>query len=74
MIVAQSFLAIPETARAQLIDLDTVLLSSAMFALGVATRWQQMKQAGAKPLLLAATLFAGLVCGGWILTRLLVLN
>jgi len=72
VIVVQSFVAIPHTARAHLIDLDTVLLSSAMFALGVATRWQQMKQAGTRPLLLAATIFAGLVSGGWIMTRLLV--
>jgi len=72
VIVVQSFVAIPHTARAHLIDLDTVLLSSAMFALGLATRWQQMKQAGTRPLLLAATIFAGLVSGGWIMTRLLV--
>ena len=43
-----------------------------MFALGVATRWGQMKQAGTRPLLLASMIFAGLVSGGWVMTRLLV--
>jgi uncharacterized membrane protein YadS len=38
----------------------------------MATRWQQLKQAGTRPLLLAATIFAGLVSGGWLMTRLLV--
>jgi len=72
VILAQSFVTIPGAARTGLINLDTVLLSSAMFALGVGTRWQQMKQAGKRPLLLASVIFAGLVCGGWTLTRLLV--
>lgn len=72
VIVAQSLVKLPATIRTHLIDFDTVLLSSAMFALGMATRWHQLKQAGTRPLLLAATIFAGLVCGGWVITRLLV--
>ncbi len=72
VIVAQSLVKLPAMIRTHLIDLDTVLLSSAMFALGMATRWQQLKQAGTRPLLLAATIFAGLVSGGWVMTRLLV--
>ncbi len=72
VIVAQSFLPLPKVARARLIDADTVLLSSAMFALGIATRWRQLRQAGTRPLLLAAVIFAGLVSGGWVITRLLV--
>ena len=72
VIVAQSLAPLPQSARTHLIDLDTVLLSSAMFALGVGTRWQQLKQAGTRPLLLAAVLFSGLVFGGWLITRLLV--
>src|SRR5277367_4299843 len=40
--------------RTHLIVFDTVLLASAMFALGMATRWQQLKQARTRPLLLAA--------------------
>jgi uncharacterized integral membrane protein (TIGR00698 family) len=72
VIVAQSLVTLPPVARKQLIDFDTLLLSSAMFALGVGTRWQQLKQAGTRPLLLAAVIFAGLVCGGWVITRLMV--
>jgi uncharacterized integral membrane protein (TIGR00698 family) len=72
VIVAQSFLHLPAGVRTRLIDLDTVLLSSAMFALGIGTRWHQLKQAGTRPLLLASVIFASLVSGGWIITRLLV--
>jgi uncharacterized integral membrane protein (TIGR00698 family) len=72
VIVAQSLVTLPPVARKQLIDLDTVLLSSAMFALGVGTRWHQLKEAGTRPLLLAAAIFVGLVCGGWVITRLVV--
>ena len=72
VIVAQSFVKLPVSVRSHLIDLDTLLLSSAMFALGVATRWHHMKAAGTRPLLLALIIFSGLVSGGWIVTRLLV--
>lgn len=72
VIVAQSFIKLPTPLRSHLIDLDTLLLSAAMFALGVATRWHQLKAAGTKPLLLAFLIFTGLVSGGWMMTRLLV--
>lgn len=72
VIVAQSFIILPATVRSHLIDLDTLLLSSAMFALGVATRWHHLKAAGTKPLLLALIIFGGLVSGGWMMTRLLL--
>lgn len=72
VIAAQSLAPLPSAARKPLIELDTVLLSSAMFALGTGTRWQQLRQAGTRPLLLAAVIFLGLVSGGWAITRLLV--
>jgi uncharacterized integral membrane protein (TIGR00698 family) len=72
VVVVQSFLKLPSAVRSHLIDLDTLLLSSAMFALGVATRWRQLKAAGTKPLLLAFIIFAGLVSGGWAIAKLLV--
>ena len=72
VILAQSFVHLAPATRANLIDLDTVLLSSAMFALGISTRWQQLKQAGTRPLLLASAIFAGLVSGGWMMTRMFV--
>lgn len=39
VILAQSLVKVPLAVRTHLIDFDTVLLSSAMFALGMATRW-----------------------------------
>jgi uncharacterized integral membrane protein (TIGR00698 family) len=72
VIVAQSFVKLPAPVRSHLIDLDTILLASAMFALGVATRWHHMKAAGTRPLLLAFIIFTGLVSGGWMVTKLLV--
>jgi uncharacterized integral membrane protein (TIGR00698 family) len=72
VILVQSFVRVAPVMRGHLIDLDTVLLSSAMFALGISTRFQQLKQAGARPLLLAAAIFAGLVTCGWVMTRILV--
>jgi len=72
VILVQSVITIPGAVRSGLINLDTVLLSSAMFALGVGTRWSRMKEAGLKPLSLALIIFTGLVLGGWTITRLLV--
>jgi uncharacterized membrane protein YadS len=59
LIAAQSLIAVPRTVRANLIDLGTVLLASAAFALGVATRWHQLKTSGTRPLLLATSHFCG---------------
>jgi uncharacterized integral membrane protein (TIGR00698 family) len=72
VIALQSFVQLPPAIKSPLINLDTVLLSSAMFALGVSTQWRQVKQAGTRPLLLAAAIFVGLVSGGWAITRWLV--
>jgi uncharacterized integral membrane protein (TIGR00698 family) len=72
VIAVQSLYAPPARMRASLIELDTVLLCSAMFALGVGTRWNQVSRAGTRPLVLAAVIFAGLVSGGFLLTRLFV--
>jgi len=72
VIVGQSLVKLPPAVRTHVIDFDTVMLCSAMFALGIGTRWHQLKQAGTRPLLLAAVIFAGLVSGGWVITRLLV--
>ena len=71
VIVLQSLVHLPPKVKANLIDFDTILLSSAMFALGVSTRWDQLKKAGPRPLLLASTLFVGLVGGGYALTSVL---
>jgi uncharacterized integral membrane protein (TIGR00698 family) len=50
-----------------LVNLDTVLLTMAMTALGLRTHIGAIRQAGAKPLLLAAVLFLFLTLGGYLL-------
>jgi uncharacterized integral membrane protein (TIGR00698 family) len=72
VIVAVSLIHLQGPVKTNLIDLDTVLLSSAMFALGVNTRWDQLKKAGPRPLMLASTIFIALVGGGYALTSVLV--
>jgi uncharacterized integral membrane protein (TIGR00698 family) len=72
VIVVRSLNVIPGGARSDLIDFDTILLGSAMFALGATTRWSHLLRAGSRPLLLGATLFVCLVGGGYLLTVLIV--
>lgn len=61
---------LPAGLVAALIDVDTVLLATAMAALGLRTHVGAIRQAGARPLLLAAVLFAFLVLGGYVINRL----
>lgn len=56
--------------HAALLQLDTVLLAVAMAALGWASSLRLMRQAGIKPLLLGALLFAFLLVGGYGINRL----
>jgi len=53
-----------------LVQLDTLLLASAMAALGLRTHVGAIRQAGLRPLLLAAALFAFLCAGGYEINRL----
>ncbi|MDC9819546.1 YeiH family protein [Pectobacterium polonicum] len=59
-----SFQLLPPTLVAHLVQLDNVLLTMAMVALGLTTRFSAIRQAGVKPLLLALVLFIWLVIGG----------
>jgi uncharacterized integral membrane protein (TIGR00698 family) len=54
---------------AALVQVDTVMLAMAMAALGLRTHASAIRQAGARPLLLAATLFAFLMLGGYAVNR-----
>lgn len=47
-----------------MVILDDVLLTMAMFALGLTTHLSAIKQAGIKPLILGATMFVWLIVGG----------
>jgi len=55
---------IPTALTNLFIQLDTILLTMAMAALGLRTHLGAIRQAGVKPLLLAAILFVFLIIGG----------
>lgn len=67
-----SIVTLPDAVRARLLDLDTVLLATAMAALGLETRFSRLRALGPKPLLLALVLFGWLSIGGYWLTRWMV--
>ena len=57
---------VPMTASFErsMVMLDDILLTMAMFALGLTTHISAIKQAGVKPLILGAIMFAWLIIGG----------
>lgn len=59
-----SLQCLPASLVGALIDIDAVLMAMAMAALGLSTRVAVIRQAGAKPLLLAALLLFWLIAGG----------
>jgi uncharacterized integral membrane protein (TIGR00698 family) len=61
---------LPASAVAALTDLDTLLLATAMAALGLHTQVGAIHRAGMRPLLLAASLFVFLVLGGYAINRM----
>lgn len=63
-IVFNSLIELPNAVRKIILDADTLLLTTAMFALGLTTRWQAVRAAGVKPLLLAGILAVWLLIGG----------
>ncbi|EGF30272.1 Putative membrane protein YeiH [Oxalobacteraceae bacterium IMCC9480] len=67
-----SLALLPAGLVAVLIDIDTFLLAMAMAALGLGTRLSAIRQAGVRPLLLAAMLFAWLVAGGALINRVVM--
>ena len=69
VVVAHSCIALPTHWIAQANDIDTLLLAMAMAALGLTTHASAIRQAGLKPLLLGALLFAWLIVGGAFINR-----
>jgi len=63
-----SLFVLPELITQNLNLLSQFLLAIAMAAIGAQTRWQTIKQAGSKPLLLAFILFLMLMFGGYFLS------
>jgi uncharacterized membrane protein YadS len=60
---------VPAALRSGLLTLDTLLLATAMAALGIETRFARLRALGPRPLLLAAVLFLWLSVGGYALVR-----
>ena len=69
-VAANSLLPLSDTVRRALLTVDTFLLTAAMFALGLGTHWQSIRQAGVRPLLLAGMLALWLLLGGGTLSYL----
>lgn len=64
IVVLHTFISMSESFVATMVTLDNVLLTMAMFALGLTTHLSAIKQAGVRPLLLGAIMFAWLILGG----------
>ncbi|KRG70702.1 YeiH family protein [Pseudoxanthomonas dokdonensis] len=62
---------LPSTTLAWINLLDTVLLATAMAGLGLRTSLDAIRQAGVRPLLLAAVLFGWLLVGGFAVNQTL---
>lgn len=60
-----SLISLPQPLLNAINELDTLLLTMAMAALGVRTNLGAIRQAGIKPLLLAGSLFIFLIIGGY---------
>lgn len=67
--VVNSFAMVPPRALHLLLGLDNILLAMAMAALGWGSHLRLLRQAGPKPLLLGALLFAFLLAGGYAINR-----
>ncbi len=59
-----SFAIFPPGMVADAIELDTLLLATAMASLGLTTQISSLRRAGLKPMLLATLLFVWLIMGG----------
>lgn len=64
VVFINSWLPINEAIRTTMIHIDNLLLTMAMFALGLTTHFSAIKQAGIKPLVLGAVMFLWLIFGG----------
>lgn len=64
IVVLHTIIAMSDSFVASMVKLDDILLTMAMFALGLTTHLSAIKQAGVRPLLLGAIMFAWLILGG----------
>ena len=62
---------LPEVLVSHLVQIDTLLLTMAMAALGLRTHAEAVRRAGVRPVMLAASLFVFLTVGGYGVNRLI---
>ena len=63
---------IPEKIVSGIVELDVILLTVAMFALGVETNFEKIKGLGLKPIILALIMFIWLVGFGYLVNRMFI--
>ncbi|MDO5769467.1 MAG: YeiH family protein [Psychrobacter sp.] len=64
IVVLHTLIPLSDAIVHSMVVLDDVLLTMAMFALGLTTHMSAIKQAGVRPLLLGAIMFGWLILGG----------
>ena len=64
IVILHTLIPLSDAAVHTMVTLDDVLLTMAMFALGLTTHMSAIKQAGVRPLLLGAIMFGWLILGG----------
>lgn len=64
VVVLHTWIPMTASFEQSMVMLDDVLLTMAMFALGLTTHMSAIKQAGVKPLILGAIMFTWLIVGG----------
>lgn len=64
VVLLHTWLPMADSFERAMIQLDNLLLTMAMFALGLTTHLSAIKQAGIRPLLLGALMFGWLILGG----------
>jgi len=69
VVLLNSLRLLPSQFVELMINCDSFLLAMAMAALGASARLSDIRQAGARPLLLAALLFVWLIVGGAFINR-----
>ncbi len=64
VVILHTWLPLPTGFETMMVRIDDLLLTMAMFALGLTTHLSAIKQAGVRPLILGAIMFAWLILGG----------
>lgn len=64
IVILHTWIPMSEGFERSMVRLDDLLLTMAMFALGLTTHLSAIKQAGVKPLILGALMFTWLIVGG----------